>query len=349
MIAQEFYTKCFNDQELIRQNLAWATAQAEQSRALVESNRVQVVPNPKAFGSNNPFASALDKQNATPEVTSPEPQQTEEEETLAELLLANSEVCSTLSLARSFMTDANLCEQIIEALELHATRFRTANEQVELDQVQERSKQETKFDRVAAGTPDANGAYHDYDAHGREEVEDRERREAEENERAEERDREQQQSYQQQSNHPTHNPPPIASPLPEQRNSMNPYAAYLTTSPPPVTSPPLESPRSNNPYHVAPIPNERSTSDASNYNFDFLDSYTNSSDLQAPLQATSPFRSAPAAPPAGRGGDGLEITIPPVSSLSLADTDEESIKTPLQPSEKALGKMKSSSYGAGDS
>lgn len=89
---QEFYAKCFSDQEIITQNLAWATAQAEQSRALVEANRVEVIPNPKAFGSNNPFASALDKQTSTPDTSTREPEQTEEEEALAELLLANSEV-----------------------------------------------------------------------------------------------------------------------------------------------------------------------------------------------------------------------------------------------------------------
>lgn len=136
-----------------------------------------------------------------------------------------------------------------------------------------------------------------------------------------------------------------ASPPSDQRLSTNPYAAYLN----PTTSPavaPSTSPRSNNPYYVAPTPIERSTAD-SNYNFDFLDSYTNSNQIQQ--QATSPFRTAPAEPPIGRAGrDGLEIAIPPVSNLSLED-DEESIKTPLQPSEKALGKMKSSSYNSRDS
>ena len=239
-------------------------------------------------------------------------------------------------------------------MELHATRFRTANEQVELDQVQERSKQETKFDRKTAGTPDANAAYHDYESSGRDEVDEREQREAEENERAEEREREQQQSYQTQStrtNQPMHSdtitPVQSAFPPSDPRRSMNPYAAYLTSTASPAVAPP-SSPRSNNPYYVAPTPDERATTD-SNYNFDFLDSYTNANDLQAPLQATSPFRSAPAKPATGRNGrDGLEIVIPAVSSLDLEDTDEESIKTPLEPSEKALGKMKSSSYTTRD-
>ena len=236
---------------------------------------------------------------------------------------------------------------------LHSTRLRTANEQVELDQVQERSKQETKFDRNAAGRPDANGAYHDYESSGRDDVDEREQREAEENERAEAiEQREREQSYQTQpisSTQPTQSDSipstKSASPPSDQRLSMNPYAAYLNpTASPTVASP--TSPRSNNPYYVAPTPIESSTAD-SNYNFDFLDSYTAANDSQQ--QATSPFRAAPTNPPIGRAGrDGVEIAIPPVSTLSLED-DEESIKTPLQPSEKALGKMKSLSYNSRDS
>lgn len=184
-------------------------------------------------------------------------------------------------------------------------------------------------------------------------MEERERREAEENRQTEQQEREQQLSNQQQTlpsaRNAPYTSPQLASPPPDRPISTNPYAAYLNATSPIAATPPV-SPRSNNPYHVSPLPNESSTTDANNnYNFDFLDTYTDQPDLQAPLEATSPFRSTPAKSPTARGGERLEIVIPPVSTLKLEDTDDESIKTPLQPSEKALGKMKSSSYSTKDS
>lgn len=172
--------------------------------------------------------------------------------------------------------------------------------------VQERSKQETRFDRNTAGEPDSNGTYGQFNNDG----------------------------Y----------TVPSASPAvstPTKRTSMNPYAQFLTNSPPPAaaTSPP-QSPnsiiKSNNPYRAL---SEQPSPPSNNFNFDFLDSYTNSEqdNLQAPLKATTATANG-----LSRSNAPLGVVIPSTS----AEDDDDSILTPLQPSEKALGKMRSASYTA---
>lgn len=93
------------------------------------------------------------------------------------------------------------------------------------------------------------------------------------------------------------------------RLSMNPYAAYLAKPTSPPSSPPSDKPPRTE----------------SNYNFDFLDSYAENPELQTPMVA-SPSRQFDTA------------------TVKEGGAVEESISVPSQPSERALGKMRSASY-----
>ncbi|KAK4700777.1 hypothetical protein P7C70_g5463, partial [Phenoliferia sp. Uapishka_3] len=144
-LVAEFYAKCLSDQQLIASNLDWATVQAEQARSNIRKNSMPLSPAVGAphLASNNPFASHLDPAlQSLPSAPAVE-EETEEEKTLALLLAANSDVN--------------------EALHLHDHRLRlfhdSMREDSDLSAATEASKAETRFDRAAAGAPDANGNY----------------------------------------------------------------------------------------------------------------------------------------------------------------------------------------------
>lgn len=124
-IVQEFHAKCFASQEILTNNLQWATVQAEQSRAAADSQQpsrsssgrsdshpapsppppqnphplsngatdeireIVVARNSPQLSSNNPFAPIVSGDQAMPPHVSIE---TEEEKTLSILLAAYSEV-----------------------------------------------------------------------------------------------------------------------------------------------------------------------------------------------------------------------------------------------------------------
>ncbi|ORY85968.1 hypothetical protein BCR35DRAFT_302581 [Leucosporidium creatinivorum] len=171
-IVQEFHAKCFASQEILTNNLQWATVQAEQSRAAADSQQpsrsssgrsdshpapsppppqnphplsnaamdeireISPARNSPRLSSNNPFAPIVSGDQAMPP---PAAIETEEEKTLSIILAAYSEVT--------------------EALAGYDSHQQNQSELLELQAVEERSKNETRFDRSKAGVPDEHGNY----------------------------------------------------------------------------------------------------------------------------------------------------------------------------------------------
>lgn len=186
--------------------------------------------------------------------------------------------------------------------------------------MQERSKKDIRFDREQAGQPDSTGAYFA------------------ENETPQPYAVPAARTTPPQLIDVTDTPSP-ASPAvetPVKNVSKNPYASYLAS---PVASP-LQSPApppTNNPYRQTPPPAEAPipvAASQSNYDFDFLDSYAspNETNLQLPI-------------PPSRAAVAHIATTEGTSASRVAEEDEEDEPvTPLHPSEKSLGKMRSASY-----
>lgn len=165
-LVMEFHAKCLSAQEHLSDNLQWATVQAEQSRqaahdeaqsseqssaaeatipseALQQFDTVSDAPIPQ-LSSNNPFAPIVQGRQPMPAVPAPgansgKGEETREERTLSVVLLAYSDLAEALS-----------------AFESHA---RTRRERQEVREVEERSRDETRFNRATAGMPDSNGDY----------------------------------------------------------------------------------------------------------------------------------------------------------------------------------------------
>lgn len=140
---QEFHAKCFASQEFCAENIQWATAQAEQSRAALEADlgrsssngsdsQHRPAPSPPPanphplsndatagageanphrnsprLSSNNPFAPIVSGEQRMPPPAPRPARETDEEQTLAILLLAYSEVGRLLLPPRCSLTSFN--------------------------------------------------------------------------------------------------------------------------------------------------------------------------------------------------------------------------------------------------
>ncbi|GAA5845856.1 hypothetical protein JCM3766R1_004635 [Sporobolomyces carnicolor] len=113
--AKEFQTQCINEQNILGENMVWATVQAEQSRQRLEESREpeerereqeeagvdetaeQQEMRRSRLSSNNPFAGVVNNGRGA---TGAE-RKTEEETILEKILLAHSEIQDSLSLLSS--------------------------------------------------------------------------------------------------------------------------------------------------------------------------------------------------------------------------------------------------------
>ncbi|BGP51406.1 hypothetical protein JCM10450v2_007348 [Rhodotorula kratochvilovae] len=136
-VVQEFHSRCLEAQEFLSTNLDWASVQAEQSRTKADAEPAPApAPAPAApqgeqphLASNNPFAAVV----AGGEVPGRRSGATEEEEILSEMLGAMTEISDALHLY---------------ALRLSHSR-QSAQEDAELAAALDRSRADNRFDRFA--------------------------------------------------------------------------------------------------------------------------------------------------------------------------------------------------------
>ncbi|KAI5481230.1 hypothetical protein MNV49_005665 [Pseudohyphozyma bogoriensis] len=139
-IVAEFYHACLTSQQILSSNLDWASVQASQSRANIPRSPSPNDPNHQRqssieLASNNPFA-PRNLRESTERVT-------REEEIFEKMLSANSEIVEALKNHDTLLT-SHLASKV---------------EQTQLLEAEERSRNDTRFDRTTAGEPDARGDY----------------------------------------------------------------------------------------------------------------------------------------------------------------------------------------------
>ncbi|GAA6055027.1 hypothetical protein JCM3770_006701 [Rhodotorula araucariae] len=139
-VVQEFHSRCLEAQEFLTSNLDWASVQAEQSRTKADAeDAASPAPSPLTpaaapgeqphLASNNPFAAVV----AGREVPGRRSGATEEEEILSDMLGAMTEISDALHLY---------------ALRLSHSR-QTAQEDAELATALDRSRADNRFGRFA--------------------------------------------------------------------------------------------------------------------------------------------------------------------------------------------------------
>ncbi|KAK4052305.1 hypothetical protein OIO90_004386 [Microbotryomycetes sp. JL221] len=361
-IIQEFYMKCFQDQEFLSNNLQWATVQAEQSRVAlnsqsqpqtneVEQSQVDSIRRVERQGddnvdttqrsssaqnlsSNNPFAPIVSgEQNLPTSPATTAPHETPEEQTLAVLLAAHSE--------------------IVEALQSYDSHLSNLEELNNVKAAQERSKLETRFDRSKAGVPDQNG---DYQQQGVDSVPDMSRLTLDPF-----ADVSSQRGASGRSREPS---PPRSTTMYSQGynngvatpRSKNPYAAYLSPQSTGPNQASIESAHESNRQAYSSPPTQQ---DHGNYVIpDTFDSYRQSNapvnDYGSNLLDDSPTRlrleplTLDTKPTYNGRAGGASLETPQSATMSgyaarRRDTSEsasEGLQTPVVPSEKALGKLR---------
>jgi len=339
---QEFHTRCLEAQDFLSTNLDWASVQAEQSRQKADAEAASA-PAPAAhppvaageaphLASNNPFAAVV----AGGEVPGNKGGATEEEEILSEMLGAMTEVRrpvpspsplrprdAELILVRS------LVSQISDALHLYALRLshsrQTQQEDAELAAAIDRSRSDDHFNRFKHDEPEV-----DY-AHG-----------------------------EGGSGAPSRDPFGDVDGLggahqPQQdkgkaRESLNPYSSYLDSAashPPPAPSQAYVQPQASQPSAASPYDGLEALEGLGGLSF--------SSSPAAPASGPAgeqydDFGSSPARPTSG----GFSSSNPYASYSSqpggLRERSDSAFLreyVPEQPSQKALGKIRRVSQGAG--